>query len=73
MKPQKRNTGETAKKRCKKEQPIQKEKPVEKPSVIQKPPVIEKTKNQRKKEKYEVFGKCVTATAATTNKNEKRI
>ena len=63
------STGETAKE-VQKEQPIQKKNQLKTVSDS-KPPVIEnKTSGKRK---YEVFGKCVTAAAATTNKTKKNI
>ena len=67
VKPQKEVQVKTAK-RGAKEQPIQKENQLKTVSDS-KPPVIEnKTSGKRK---YEVFGKCVTAAAATTNKTKR--
>ena len=57
-------------KRCKKNSQFKKKNQLKTVSDS-KPPVIEK-QNQRKR-KYEVFGKCVTAAAATTNKTKKNI
>ena len=55
-------------KEVQKEQPIQKENQL-KTVCYSKPPVIEK--QNRRKRKHEVFGKCITAAATTTNKTEK--
>ncbi len=72
MKPQKEVQVKPQKRGAKKNSQFKKEKPVEKTVSDSKTTCYRKTKTSGKR-KYEVFGKCVTAAHATTNKNEKRI